>query len=56
VCVHSSQEISGYHARIYENGNALGEQNNNIYFYDGHSIALVGTVDDFLSGAIAAGF
>lgn len=51
-----SMEISGYYARIYENGNGLGEQSSNIYFYDGHSIALVGTIDDFLSGAIAAGF
>lgn len=51
-----SMEISGYYARLYENGKALGEQNNNIYFYDGHSIVLVGTVSDFLSDAIAAGF
>ncbi|UJP03046.1 MAG: DUF4347 domain-containing protein [Nitrosomonas sp.] len=52
----ASQEIAGYHARIYENGNALGEQSGNIYFYDSHSIVLVGTVDDFLPSAIAAGF
>ncbi|QOJ23020.1 MAG: DUF4347 domain-containing protein [Gammaproteobacteria bacterium] len=52
----TSQEIAGYHARLYENGNALGEQNGNIYFYDSHSIVLVGTVDDFLPSAIAAGF
>lgn len=52
----TSQEIAGYHARLYENGNALGEQSSNIYFYDGHSITLVGTVDDFLPGAVAAGF
>lgn len=52
----TSQEIEGYHARLYENNNALGEQNGNLYFYDGHSIILVGTVDDFLSAAIAAGF
>lgn len=51
-----SQEIEGYHARIYANGNGLGEQNGNIYFYDGISIALVGTVSDFLPDAIAAGF
>lgn len=51
-----SQEILGYFARIYENGKALGEQNDNIYFYDGISIALVGTVNDFLPDAIAAGF
>lgn len=52
----ASQEIEGYHARIYESGNALGERNGNIYFYDSHSITLVGTVDDFLPNAIAAGF
>ncbi len=52
----ASQEIEDYHARIYENGNALGEQNNNIYFYDGNSITLVGTVNDFLPDAISAGF
>ncbi len=51
-----SQEIEGYYARLYESGNALGEQNDNIYFYDGHSIVLVGTVNDFLPDAIAAGF
>lgn len=51
-----SQEIEGYYARLYESGNALGEQNDNIYFYDGHSIILVGTVNDFLPDAIAAGF
>ena len=51
-----SQDIFGYHARIYENGNALGEQEGNIYFYDGDSIILVGTVESFLLDAIAAGF
>ncbi len=51
-----SQEISGYYARLYENGNALGEKNESIYFYDGDSIALVGSVNDFLPDAISAGF
>ena len=51
-----SMEIIGYYARIYENGNALGEQNDNIYFDDGHSVILVGTVNDYLADAIAAGF
>lgn len=51
-----SINISGYYARIYENGNAVGEQNDNLYFYDGNSIALVGSVNDFLPDAIAAGF
>lgn len=41
-----SMEISDYYARIYENGNGLGEQSSNIYFYDGHSILLVGTVNE----------
>ncbi len=51
-----SQDILGYYARIYENGNALGERDDQIYFYDGNSIMLVGTVDDFLPDAITAGF
>ncbi|UJP04704.1 MAG: hypothetical protein LZF61_07500 [Nitrosomonas sp.] len=51
-----SIEISGYYARLYESGNALGEQNGNIYFYDGQSITLVGTVGDFLPDAMTAGF
>ncbi len=53
-----SQEIEGFYARIYENGNILGELNNNIYFYDNSAITinLVGTVNDFLPGAITAGF
>lgn len=45
-----SQEITGYHARIYtESGVALGERNGNIYIYDDwtETIALVGTVNDF---------
>lgn len=52
----ASQEIFGFYARIYENGNALGEQDDNIYYYDGNSINLVGTINDFLSDAILAGF
>ena len=51
-----SQDILGYYARIYENGHALGEQDDHIYYYDGNSIVLVGTVDDFLPDAVAAGF
>lgn len=51
-----STEILGYYARLYENGNALGEQDGSIYFYDGNAIILVGTVNDFLPDAIAAGF
>lgn len=53
-----SQVIFGYHARIYANGNALGEQNNHIYFYDGgtEGITLVGATADFLPQAISAGY
>ncbi len=53
-----SQDILGYHARIYANGNALGEQQGNIYFYagPGNEIVLVGSTDSFLSQAITAGF
>jgi len=52
----ASQDVFGYYARVYENGNALGEQDDHIYFYDGNSIELVGTVNDFLPDAMAAGF
>lgn len=52
----ASQDVFGYYARVYENGNALGEQDDHIYFYDGNSIVLVGTVNDFLPDAMAAGF
>lgn len=58
-----STEIFGYYARVYSNGNALGEKENNIYFYDDDggvngtgSITLVGTVEMYLPAAIAAGF
>ena len=53
-----SQEVEGFYSRIYENGNILGELNDNIYFYDGTAITinLVGTIDDFLPDAISAGF
>lgn len=49
-------DISGFHARIYDNGLALGEMNGDIYFYDGNSIELIGSVTNSLSLAIAAGF
>lgn len=52
----ASYTHNDYRVRYYENGNALGEQNDSIYFYDGHFIALVGTVNDFLPDAAAAGF
>lgn len=56
-----SLDVFGYYARIYSNGNAIGEQNNNIYFYDGGTdgtgdIVVVGTAAGFLPLAISAGF
>ncbi|MBA3756526.1 MAG: Ig-like domain-containing protein [Nitrosomonas sp.] len=56
-----SLDVFGYYARIYSNGNAIGEQNNNIYFYDGGTdgigdIVLVGTIAGFLPLAISAEF
>lgn len=56
-----SQDIFGYYARIYSNGNAIGEQNENIYFYDGgkdgtKDTVLIGTIADFLPLALSAGF
>ena len=41
-----SYAIEDYYARIYDNGQAVGEKNGNIYHYDGHEINLVGTVDE----------
>jgi hypothetical protein len=53
-----SQSIYGYDARIYENGKALGVKDGNVYYYDGGTsdILLVGTVQDYLPQAVAAGF
>jgi len=56
-----SFDVFGYYARLYGNGNAVGEQNGNIYFYDGGAngtgeISWVGTTDDFMPFAISAGF
>lgn len=56
-----SLDILGYYARMYANGNAIGAQNDNIYYYDGGTdgtgnITLVGTIADFLPYAISAGF
>lgn len=52
-----SQNISGYYARMYSDGFALGEKDGNIYvaFSDG-PIELVGSVDSYYSTASAAGF
>lgn len=51
-----SQEIEGYYARLYENGNALGKLNENIYFYNRQSITLVSSLNDFLPEAVATKF
>lgn len=45
-----SQEIAGYHARIYnDSGTALGEKNGDIYYYDAwtDTVMIVGTVNEF---------
>lgn len=53
-----SADIFGYYARIYSNGNALGELDDNIYFYDSaaDTIVLVGLEVDFINQAVSAGF
>lgn len=56
-----SIDIFGYHARLYSNGNAIGEQNNTIYFYDGGlggtgNIILVGATAELVPLAISDGF
>ena len=48
-----SHEVFGYHARLYSNGEALGEKDGSIYLYDGgvggtDTIILVGAVNDFI--------
>ncbi|AEJ00202.1 hypothetical protein Nit79A3_0308 [Nitrosomonas sp. Is79A3] len=52
-----SHNISGYYARMYSDGFAVGEKDGNIYvaFSDG-PIELVGSVDSYYSVASAAGF
>lgn len=56
-----SQDVFGYYTRIYSNGDALGEKDGNVYYYDGGAdgtkeIVMVGAVTDFMTQAIAAGF
>lgn len=56
-----SQSIFGYYARIYSNGDALGEKDGNIYYYDGGTngtgeTVLVGVIADYLPQAATAGF
>lgn len=57
----SRGDVFGYYARLYSNGDALGEKNGDVYYYDGGvdgagEISLVGTVNGFLSQATEAGF
>lgn len=57
----SQADVFGYYARMYSNGDALGEKNNLIYYYDisaGETgdIVMVGSVSDFFSQAVEAGF
>lgn len=54
-------DISGFNARLYDTGAALGEKDGSMYFYDGaaggsNSIILLGSVSDFLPSVIAEGF
>lgn len=53
-----SEIISGFNARLYSNGNALAEKDENIYFYDinSDSVVLVGAVSDYISQAMSDGF
>lgn len=58
---HDSLDVFGYYARLYSNGDALGEQNGNIYYYDGGAdgtgnITLIGAISDFLPQVEATGF
>lgn len=57
----SRADVFGYYARLYSNGDAVGEKDGNVYYYDGGAggtgdILLVGTVQDYLPQAVAAGF
>jgi len=57
----NSMDMSGFHLRMYSNGDALGEKNGDIYYYDGgaggtQEASLVGSISDFLPLAAAAGF
>jgi len=53
--------IFDYYARMYSNGDAIGERDGNIYHYDGgeggtQEITLIGTVDHLLDLAANNGF
>lgn len=57
----SQADVFGYYARMYSNGDALGEKNNLIYYYDGGAdgtgdIVMIGSVSDFLAQAVETGF
>ncbi len=54
----SVDNVFGYYARLYSNGNALGEKNDNLYFYSAETdqIILLGTTSDFIETAELAGF
>ena len=41
----TTQDIEGYQARMYENGQAAGSMGDNMYYFDGETIHNVGTVD-----------
>ena len=41
-----SYAIEDYYARVYDNGQAVGEKNGKIYHYDGEDINYIGTVDE----------
>lgn len=43
--------IENYFARMYDNGQAVGEKDGNIYHYDGYEIHLVGTTEEIAGWA-----
>jgi beta-glucanase (GH16 family) len=53
----ATQSIAGYQARLYTNGNALGEQDGTLYWYaPEQGLMLLGQVDQFLPQAESMGF
>ena len=56
-----SRDADGFHFRMYSSGDAIGEKEGSIFYYDGGAggsdeAVLVGTASDYLPQAIAAGF
>jgi endo-1,3-1,4-beta-glycanase ExoK len=52
-----TQQVSGFNARIYSSGNAIGEKEGNLYSYiPGQEIRLVGSVNEILPQAEIMGF